>query len=93
MLAPIEAGKSYHCLVTYSASAGELACFLNGREVYRNASRVTGDFSNWTTQQFVIGDEAGDDPRPWLGRVEGFALFNRAMDADTAAKRFRQLVP
>lgn len=91
LLAPIAAGQNYHCLVTYSAKSGELACYLNGAQVYRKAGHVTGDFSNWTTQQFLIGDEAGSDTRPWLGRVDGFALFDRAMDATTAAKRYRQV--
>ena len=89
VLAPLVADQNYHCLVTYSAGRGEVACYLNGEEVYRKTGHVRGDFSNWTTQPFLIGDEAGDEARPWIGRIDGFALFDRAMDAATAARRYR----
>ena len=91
VLAPIVANRNYHCLVTYHSGKGELACYLNGAEVYRASGHVSGGFSNWTTQQLLLGDEAGDDTRPWLGRIDGFALFDRAMDPATAGRRFRQI--
>ena len=89
VLGSLVADQNYHCLVTYSADSSELACYLNGVEVYRKAGHVRGDFSSWTTQPLLLGDEAGEDNRPWLGRIDGFALFNRAMDKATAARRYK----
>ncbi len=88
VLCTIEAGRPYHCLVSYGN--GTVACYLNGAEVYRETGRVTGDFSNWTAQHLVIGDE-WIEPRPWRGRVEGFAFYARASDARLAARRYREV--
>ena len=87
ILSRIEAGKPYHCLVSYGN--GTLASYLNGAQVYKETGRVTGDFSNWTAQDLLVGDE-WDANRPWKGRVEGFALYGAATIATAAVKRFKE---
>ena len=87
-LCRIEAGRPYHCLISYGN--GTLACYLNGAQVYAETDRVTGDFSNWTAQHLLIGDE-WNDPRPWQGRVEGFAFYETATDAREAARRYKDV--
>lgn len=67
-----------HVAVTYRP--GEMACYLDGKEIYRG-HEVQGDFSNWSPQHFLLGDE-WDGARDWAGKLEGVAIFNRALDAD-----------
>jgi hypothetical protein len=67
-----------HVAVTYRP--GEMACYLDGKEVYRGHD-VQGDFSNWSPQHFLLGDE-WDGARDWAGTLEGVAIFNRALDAE-----------
>ncbi|MFN0128052.1 MAG: PQQ-binding-like beta-propeller repeat protein [Verrucomicrobiales bacterium] len=88
VLTRIEPARLYHCLISYGN--GTLACYLNGAEVYRETGHVTGDFSNWSPQKFVIANE-WKDPRPWRGRVEGVALFTTPTDAATAARRWKEM--
>jgi len=77
-LCRVAAGQPQHVAVTYRP--GELACYLNGNEVYRGRD-VQGDFSNWSPQHLLLGDE-WDGSRDWAGAVEGVAIFSRALDAE-----------
>jgi hypothetical protein len=88
VLCRIEAGRPYHCLISYGN--GTLACYLNGAQVYQETGRVTGDLSNWSAQHLLIGDE-WNDPRPWQGRVEGFAFYETTTDARMAARRYKDV--
>jgi hypothetical protein len=77
-LCRVAAGQPQHVAVTYRP--GEMACYLNGSEVYRGRD-VQGDFSNWSPQHLLLGDE-WDGARDWAGAIEGVALFSRALDAE-----------
>ena len=83
-LCSIEAGVLYHLVIAYRD--GALDCYLNGRPAL-TTDAVRGKFNNWTEQPFVIGNE-NDGGRPWEGAIEGFALFDKAMDQASATKRF-----
>jgi len=72
-LGPVPVGKRAHLLVTYRS--GECVAYLNGREAFRTASR-TGNFRNWMPCGLVFGNEIQAD-RPWLGRLDGIAIYNR----------------
>ncbi len=82
-LCQIEAGRLQHVLVAYRD--GSVVCYLNGREVTRS-SAVRGDFSNWSLQHLLFGDE-WQDSRHWHGRIERVALYSRFIDAGEAKKR------
>ena len=84
VLTDIEAGAWAHLVVCYRP--GTLVCFLNGREVSASAE-LEGGFGNWTAQHFRVGDEH-DGGRPWAGELAGLAVFDRAMGADSVARRF-----
>ncbi|HVW35659.1 MAG TPA: LamG domain-containing protein, partial [Pirellulales bacterium] len=77
-LCQIAAGRPQHVAVTYRP--GEMVCFLNGNEVYRGRL-VEGDFSNWSPQHLLLGDE-WDGQRDWAGAIEGVAIYSRALDAE-----------
>jgi hypothetical protein len=83
-LCRIDAGRWKHVVVTYRD--GELVCYRNGREVSRS-SAVRGDFSNWTEQHLLLGDE-WQDHRYWHGRIERVAIFSRVMGPAEVKKRF-----
>ncbi len=80
-----------HVAVTYRP--GELVCYLDGKEVYRGRD-VQGDFSNWSPQHLLFGDE-WDGARDWAGALEGVAIFSRALGAEEIrrdAAQYRHLV-
>ena len=52
-----------HVVVTYRP--GRLTGYVDGKEVYRGES-VQGDFSNWSPQHLLFGDEF-DGQRDWAG--------------------------
>ena len=70
----LEAGKPYHVVIT--SGNGELRGYLNGQEVL-NAK------ASWTFEgNLTFG--AGLDNRPWIGTIEGIALYNRVLTAEEA---------
>jgi hypothetical protein len=73
-----------HIVVTYSP--GRLVCYRNGEQVLET-DRLRGDFSNWTLQHLLFGDEWNGD-RGWAGTLEGIALYNRSMSAAEAKANF-----
>jgi hypothetical protein len=77
-LCQVAAGRPQHVAVTYRP--GELACYLDGNEVYRGR-QVQGDFSNWSPQHLLMGDE-WDGARDWAGAIEGVAIYSRALNAE-----------
>ena len=80
----IQTGRWKHVVVTYRD--GELVCYRNGREVSRS-SAVRGDFSNWSEQHLLLGDE-WQGHRHWHGRIERLAIYSRVVSADEVKKRF-----
>ncbi|HEX5444488.1 MAG TPA: LamG-like jellyroll fold domain-containing protein [Pirellulales bacterium] len=80
-----------HVAVSYRP--GELVCYLDGKEVDRSRD-VQGDFSNWSPQHLLFGDE-WDGARDWAGALEGVAIFSRALGAEEIrrdATQYRHLV-
>jgi hypothetical protein len=83
-LGPLEAGRLQHVLISYQPE--RLTCYRDGQAV-SVAPPVTGDFSAWTPARLTFG--AGPvGERPWKGRIEGIALYNRFMEPAEAKARF-----
>lgn len=83
-LCSIPANKQTHIVITYQP--GELICYLNGKQVIKT-DKVQGDFSNWTPQHFMIGDE-WEGQRQWHGTLEGIALYDRVFSSEEAARNY-----
>lgn len=86
ILGKLEAGKPLHVLVSYRS--GELVAYINGRQVHKS-NRVTGDFSNWDSQQQLVFGAEYKDGRNWDGVFDGIAILTRFVGAEEAAARFR----
>lgn len=84
-LCRLRAGKTHHVIVSYSP--GRLTCYLDGRRVL-DTDRVRGDFSNWSAQHLLFGDE-WRQPRDWAGTVAGVAVHSRVIGAAEAGRRFK----
>lgn len=76
----------HHVVVTYRP--GELAAYLDGKRVFRNAE-VTGNFNNWNFGELSFGDNHNGGRHGWFGHVEGVALYGRALDAAEVAENYR----
>lgn len=87
-LCSIDAGKPLHLIVAYSP--GKLACYADGKTVV-NTNSIQGDFSNWGTQEFAIGNELTKD-RTWHGAVDGISIYNRAMSAEEALLNYNSFI-
>jgi hypothetical protein len=85
-LGPIADLRAKHVVVTYRP--GDLRYYSDGQLVHRD-DRVHGDFSNWSEQEVLFGDELNGE-RNWSGTLEGVAVFNRAMPAEEVAQDFEQ---
>ena len=79
-LVTVTPGTPQHVIVTYRP--GLLVCYLNGKEVLRT-DEFQGDFSNWSPQTLVLGDELSGD-RDWSGSVSRVALRCRFIEAGEA---------
>ena len=88
-LCRLEAGRSHHVIVSYSP--GRLTCYLNAQRVL-DTDRVQGDFSNWSAQHLLFGDEWRDS-RDWAGTLEGIAIHSRVIGAREAAERHKLSLP
>jgi hypothetical protein len=75
-----------HVAVTYRP--GELLYYGDGKLLHRD-QRIQGDFSNWSEQQLLFGDEFNGE-RKWAGTLEGVAIFNRALSPDEVRQDFEQ---
>jgi len=84
VLGEIKPDVAMHVIVTYTP--GQLHCYFNGKAV-NIKENYQGDFSNWTSQHLLFGDEWGGD-RNWDGKLEGVALFNRFFSDQEAAKHY-----
>lgn len=79
-LCAIKAGQPHHIVVTYRP--GLLVCYLNGEQILSTKS-IKGNFSNWSPQHLLFGDEWGGD-RDWSGRLEGIAIYSRFITPEEA---------
>ena len=84
-LCSLKANESVHVLVSYRP--GTLKCFVNGKQVV-DTGHLGGDFSNWTPQHFLLGDEF-EDHRYWAGEINRLAIHARFIDGPEAAKRYQ----
>ena len=85
-LLPLTAGETTHVIVTYWN--GRVTAFADGQPVF-SSDAVQGDFSTWSPQHLLFGDEWGGG-RHWAGQLEGVAIYNRALTPEEAAQRFAQ---
>ncbi len=85
-LCTLEANRTYHIVASYAP--GDLRVFVDGAQVLRN-DNVRGDFSNWSRQSLLFGDEEVD-PRDWSGLLHSVALYSRSIGEEEAAVKYRQ---
>ena len=81
----VEAGRTYHVVVSYRP--GSLSCYVDGKRVLET-DRVSGDFSNWEPMHLLFGDE-WDGGRDWSGKLEGVAIYSRAVSEAEARHKHR----
>jgi outer membrane protein assembly factor BamB len=86
VLCPAEAGVIQHLVVSYSP--GRLRCCLDGKQVL-DTDRVRGNFSNWSPQRLLFGDEWSGG-RDWAGQVHRISIESRAIDEVEARRRFER---
>lgn len=92
-LGPVEAGRTTHVVVSYTP--GRLRAFVDGEERVETDA-VREGFFHWKPTYLRLGGlgpPAGDAsvvPRPWHGRLEGIAVYDRAMDAEEAKENHRR---
>jgi hypothetical protein len=84
-LGKLQAGKPHHVIVTYTP--GKLTWWLNGQR--GQSTDVRGDLSNWEAMSLLLGDEVGGQ-RAWRGRLEGIAIYGRALSDPEAAAKWKQ---
>jgi FimV-like protein len=91
-LCALTAGMANHCVVSYRL--GELKCWLNGKPV-QLSGEVKGKLSWGRTDRkggVHFGAVWGADPAalPWRGKLEGVAIFSRAIDASQVARDYAE---
>ena len=86
-LGPVPIGKPSHVSVTYTP--GRLTAYANGREVFTTVEIQSG-FHHWKPRALMVGNESQNVDRPFLGTVEGVAVYGRALDADEVAENHRR---
>lgn len=77
----LEAGKPVHVVV--ACDKEKWAAYCNGRLV--RFGKCTAGAASWGTRQLVMG-AAFSGAEPWRGRIEGIAIFPRALTAEQAAE-------
>ena len=75
-----------HVVVSYQP--GQIVCYLDGKKVF-DEQCPPSDFSNWTEQHLVFGDEWREGSADWSGVIEGVAIYNRALTAAEAEEHHR----
>jgi ferric-dicitrate binding protein FerR (iron transport regulator) len=70
--------QRHHVVLTYRD--GLTVCYLDGEKVYENNS-IRGDFSTWTPQHLLLGNEWTGD-RAWTGVIRGVAIYSRFLTED-----------
>jgi len=88
-LCTLAPGRATHVLITYTP--GSLACYLDGDQVFFS-EKITADLRGVRGDALLIGNDL--DNQPWLGTVEGIAIFSRALspgEARAEAEAYRKL--
>lgn len=88
-LCTLAAGVPHHVVVSYRP--GRITCLVNGKPVSVKQA-VRGDFSNWSAQHLLFGDEYSRD-RDWAGRLEGIAIYSRAIGEAEAVRHYELYRP
>ena len=83
-LGEIKQNEPLHLIVSYAQ--GQLKCYFNGKQMPLQKT-YQGDFSKWSEQQLIFGDEVGGG-RNWSGSMEGIAIYNRYLNDEEAAKHY-----
>jgi hypothetical protein len=78
---PVEAGASVHVLV--AVGGGKWAAYRDGQPV--RSGSLAGAIPAWRTRELVVGS-GWSGAETWRGRIEGVAVFSRALTAPEAAK-------
>jgi hypothetical protein len=76
--------RKSHVVVTYSP--GRLNAYLDG-ELIRQDDSIRNDFFHWRQVALAFGDLDGGGA-DWAGRLEGIALYDRALDPDEVRENF-----
>ena len=84
-LAPLEAGRAHHVLVTYRP--GRLVCYVDGR-VASDTAFESGTFEDWKEYELLFGKELGGN-RHWDGYLENVAIFNRFIEPEEAERKYQ----
>lgn len=82
-LAYVRANGANHVIVTFDGR--RLASFINGKAALEYFD-VAGPFDSWTAGGLHFGGWSDGKPL-WQGRLEGVAIFNRALDPATLPAR------
>ena len=82
-LCKLAPGKPQHVIVT--VAGGVASCYLDGQRVSVSPAG-RGGLGNWQAQHLLFGDEWGGG-HDWDGRLEGIALYGRAVGPDEAARK------
>jgi len=80
-----------HVAVTFSS--GRLRAYLDGVETF-STDTVQGGFFHWRVRPLIVGSD-WNGRHPWLGALEGLAIYNRALDPIEVRenhKRYRAIV-
>lgn len=80
-LGPVAAGTGFHLAVV--CGGGTIVAYRDGKEVHREASG--GDVAGWRPGKLAFGD-APEGRSGWAGRLEGIALYARALGAAEIAE-------
>lgn len=81
----LTAGETVHIVITYSS--GRLVAYADGHQVF-SSNAIQGGFKNWEQQHLLFGDEWGGG-RPWLGWLEGIAVYNRFLEPEEVARNYQ----
>lgn len=77
--------RAIHVVVTYDD--GRLRAYRDGK-LEMETRKIRGDFSNWQAHHLVLGDEHSGQ-RNWDGRLEGVAIYNRALGPKQVEAHYR----
>ena len=90
-LGAVRAGKPQHLVVSYTP--GTLQAFLDGEQTVDSADLRAG-FFHWQLRHLRLGaegpGEGGAGAWNWLGRLEGVAVYDRALTGDEAKENHRR---
>ncbi len=78
-------GRATHVVVTYDD--GKLRAYRDGK-LATETRKIRGDFSNWDAHHLVLGDEHSGQ-RNWDGRLEGVAIYSRALTRQQVDAHYR----